>query len=122
MGATTEQINGRTYLPKCICEWCGGNDFSYETVGPHVKAYCNTCGHSSFVKQINDAEWRRFVKERAGYRCERCGKIVKGNGAHAHHKIPQWFMPSLALDPDNGICLCTECHKQVHGGCGTIKE
>lgn len=117
-----QEINGRTFFPKIECEWCGANDFSYEPCGPHIKAYCNTCGHSTFVKQINDEEWRRFVKERAGYRCERCGAILQGRRAHAHHKLPTWFMPELALDPDNGICLCTECHKQIHGYGGTIRE
>ena len=123
MRTATMRLGDRTFVPKA-CEWCGSTDISYEAIGPHIQAKCCNpeCGRKWFVKQIDEAEWARLVKERAGYRCERCGKSVQGRGAHAHHLRPQWFMPDYSLDVNNGICLCTECHKQIHGGCGTIRE
>lgn len=68
------------------------------------------------------AEWAIIVKTLAGYRCERCGKYVKGKDANAHHLIPRWFMPQLSLDVNNGICLCSDCHKSIHGGMGGIVD
>lgn len=120
MEVITDRVGERTIVRK-VCS-CGCSDFIYSVAGPHIKATCMHCGNSTFVKQINESEWKRLVKERAGYICERCGRILNGRTAYAHHKLPKWFMPDLSLDLDNGICLCSYCHKQVHGGSGTIKE
>lgn len=105
------------------CPYCGRNGLSEVTrKGPHIAIKCSNCGGWTFAKQCNEKNWKEIVKRRAQYKCERCGKAVSGRGAQAHHKIPVWFMPELQFDPDNGICLCTECHKQIHGANGTIKE
>lgn len=114
-------INGRTFIPK-NCEYCGSSDVEYVACGPHIKGTCLDCGRSFFNEQITKQRWDKLIKERAGYRCERCGKLLVGREAHAHHLRPQWFMPEYSLDLDNGICLCTACHKQIHGKGGTIKE
>ena len=74
------------------------------------------------VKVNNLGEWRAVVASRAGYKCERCGKKARGRDGQAHHKLPRWFMPGLTLDVDNGIYLCTQCHKSVHGGRGSVKD
>ena len=55
------------------------------------------------------AEWRRVrlaMLERAGWRCERCGKPGR---LECHHKNPiakggDWF------NPDNLEILCRPCH------------
>jgi len=43
--------------------------------------------------------------------CEICSK-EDGLGSYlaAHHEIPKKLHPFFALDPDNGIILCRECH------------
>lgn len=107
-----------------ICPVCGGGDIAYVRVKMHIKAICRECGETiKFVKQWqNDADWSKEVKERAKYTCQRCGAHLTSHQAHAHHKIPKWFMPELQYDLNNGICLCNACHKQVHGKDGTIKE
>lgn len=106
------------------CPDCGNDTlFYYKKVGQHIGAYCVFCDTwLEWVKQWTEKNWDKHIKERALYRCERCGKHLYGREAHAHHKLPKWFMPSLRFDVNNGICLCTECHKQIHGKNGTIKE
>ena len=105
------------------CPNCGSNDIHYIDKPPHIKAECGNCGsYIKFVQKFTNENWARAVKERDGYVCQRCGKILVGRQAKAHHKIPAWFMPQLKFDLNNGICLCGDCHKQIHGYGGTIKE
>ena len=106
------------------CPECGGILFRYKRVNQHIGAYCIFCDDLwlGWVKQWTDKDWDKRIKERDFYTCQRCGKLLQGREAHAHHKIPKWFMPGLQYDLNNGICLCTACHKQIHGKGGTIKE
>ena len=50
-----------------------------------------------------------FVKERAGYRCERCGKACR---LEADHVTPLDAYPSQdPYDPDGCQALCVGCHR-----------
>jgi hypothetical protein len=51
--------------------------------------------------------WRQQVLKQDNYICQKCGS--KEN-LHCHHIIPVKIEPFFALDPDNGIVLCQECH------------
>jgi len=50
--------------------------------------------------------WSKEVLKRADYICEYCGELAD----QAHHIKPKKLEPFLALDPDNGIACCKECH------------
>lgn len=105
------------------CRYCGSDAIEYVEVSPHIEARCGYCNRFlKYVKQLDLDYWKRKVKERDRYTCQRCGALLEGRAAHAHHKIPTWFIPSLELDIDNGITLCGPCHRQIHGKGGTIKE
>ena len=105
------------------CPFCGSADIVYIEKTPHIEAKCGYCGRFiKFVRQFTNDNWARAVKERDGYVCQRCGKMLVGREAHAHHQLPTWFMPERRFDMANGITLCTACHKQIHGKGGTIKE
>jgi len=59
------------------------------------------------------AKWnrlRRFVYRRSGYACEKCG--VTGVRLVAHHRIPRSH--GGADSPENLICLCENCHAEIH--------
>lgn len=95
------------------------------------KFYCsneckNSCsifksrGYFSINKEYTSAEliiWGDEVLKRAGNICEYCGKSAE----HAHHIQPKKLEPFYALDPDNGVACCVECHyKHGHNGiCST---
>jgi len=50
--------------------------------------------------------WSQEVLKRADLKCEICGESAE----HAHHIQPRKLEPGLALDPENGIALCRDCH------------
>lgn len=58
-------------------------------------------------------EWRRSVYERDNFTCQCCGQY-QGN-LHAHHLDGYDWAVEKRVDVDNGITLCSECHKEFHG-------
>jgi len=48
--------------------------------------------------------------------CEICHSTTS---LHCHHILPQKLYPEFALDPDNGIALCSECHTKYGHTKGT---
>ena len=55
--------------------------------------------------------WSLTIKKRDGHKCTWCNSTKKLRAHHIWHKA---FCPESALDPDNGITLCHECHKEQH--------
>ena len=66
--------------------------------------------------------WRQRVVERDKFTCQSCGD-KRGHNLSAHHIIPMrclWEEYKIGacdkralLDLDNGVTLCTKCHKQT---------
>ena len=48
------------------------------------------------------------VKERAGWRCQKCGKPGKLEAHHVDKSAERFF------DPANVICICVACHQAEH--------
>lgn len=57
--------------------------------------------------------WRQIVFERAGRKCEACGKpFEKGDfQLQAHHIVKRSQSKRLLLDPANGMALCAGHHQ-----------
>ena len=60
--------------------------------------------------------FRDYVLKRDNYECQKCGSK---KDLHCHHIIPIKIEPMFALDPDNGIVLCQECHYEIGHKTGT---
>lgn len=60
---------------------------------------------------LRNPEWAQLVKERDGFTCQKCGDT---EDVQAHHIEPVALRPDLADDLDNGITLCTSCHREIH--------
>ena len=54
--------------------------------------------------------WKDIVKELDNNQCQYCGTT---KNIHVHHIIPVKLEPLFSLDPENGICLCEECHYKI---------
>lgn len=60
-------------------------------------------------KQFTEHElniWRGEVLKKSNYKCEYCGE----KATIAHHIQPKKLEPFFALDLDNGIACCEDCH------------
>ena len=56
---------------------------------------------------MSDWQWKKYVKERDGYVCRRCGF---DKNLHVHHILPQEKYPLEHDYPPNGLTLCGNCH------------
>lgn len=72
-------------------------------------------------------EWKNFykswkwqkvaeqVRKRDAYTCQLCGAV---GSVYVHHKQELTKQnvndPSIALNPDNLMTLCRNCHEQIH--------
>ena len=59
-----------------------------------------------------DALFSRYIRTRAGWRCEVCGKsyLPPTQGLHCAHIFSRG-KKSIRFDPDNAIALCFSCHR-----------
>ena len=65
---------------------------------------------------MNISQWKTKVKERDDYTC-RAQLSCNGetNYLHVHHIKPRSKYPELAVELDNGITLCGNCHARLKG-------
>ena len=57
--------------------------------------------------------WKLPIYERSGWKCEICGEDIH-RGGQIHHVLPYGRFPELARDERNMMCLCNDCHREVH--------
>jgi hypothetical protein len=56
-------------------------------------------------------KWKKLVKQRDNYTCQKCGSIERLN---VHHINNYKQFKEQRTDIDNGITLCHKCHKHFH--------
>jgi len=61
--------------------------------------------------QFKQEVYRRQKKEYGYNFCEYCNTT---KDLLIHHEKPKKTHPHMILDPDNGIIICTKCHKIIH--------
>ena len=62
-------------------------------------------------KTYESKEWSKKVKERDLYTCQKCG--IKTD-LESHHILRWATHPEHRLNIDNGVCVCSSCHKKIH--------
>lgn len=58
------------------------------------------------------ALWSKVVRQRAGHRCESCGRTGR---LEAHHVWPKGKYHAVRFFVPNGVSLCFLCHKGPEG-------
>lgn len=73
-------------------------------------------GYKKATSREVQAELRKMVFERDGWRCQKCWS---SESLHCHHITGIVLNPIESADVDNCITLCAVCHKWVHSkeGC-----
>lgn len=65
---------------------------------------------------LDSRKWSICIKERDNYTCQICS--IRGGVLVSHHLMSYHKYKDLRYDINNGICLCTECHKNFHSSYG----
>lgn len=85
------------------------------TMNPKLLEYIRTDNLMKFYKSREWRELRLKVLKRDNHECQMCkrkGKYRKADCVH-HIKEVKDF-PMLALSFNNLMCLCNQCHNEVH--------
>src|SRR3990172_4457816 len=76
-------------------------------------------GWNDLKRRKTDIAFSNYIREKAGWRCEYCGKICKVNGGWvAQLDASHYFSrrhESTRFDPDNVHALCSSDHKRMGG-------
>ena len=72
--------------------------------------------HTRWISSWEGRNWRRNVKRNANRVCELCTE--ENANVEAHHIYPFADYPELRDCVDNGICVCTACHRRLHSNAG----
>jgi 5-methylcytosine-specific restriction endonuclease McrA len=65
-----------------------------------------------YFDYIHSPQWQARSAEcirKAGYKCQQCGSM---SGLQTHHKNYQRLGNEC---PEDIVCLCKLCHKEIHG-------
>lgn len=83
-----------------------------EAISARLQALRGTLAkHTSRVTRLR--RWSEFIRERDGHRCVDCHSRER---LAAHHISRKAFFETAQYQTGNGITLCRDCHKEVHGG------
>lgn len=101
------------------CENCGKK---FQSASGHTKARfcsreckCLASRKNTVDKKRTSAEYRKWSKAvytRDNYTCQHCGST---ENIQAHHVKAWKDHPDLRYDVSNGVTVCTDCHKKIHG-------
>ncbi len=74
-------------------------------------------GITPLNKRIRGSEeyknWRVLVFQRDNWTCQQCGE--RGCELHPHHILGFAEYPIMRFAVSNGVTLCKDCHKRLHG-------
>ena len=91
----------------------------------NINNHLNSLNNIEQLDNIGIIIWRKEVLNRQllelNISINHCEKCNSEENLNVHHEKPQKTHPHLALDPDNGIVLCRDCHMKIgHSGeCST---
>lgn len=129
-----KEIKNKRQYWVCLC-FCGNATvvLGHELESGHQKSCGCLCVDSNFDPTITKEErydrrmyneyinWAKAVKKRDNYTCQCCFDSTGGNLV-SHHLNAYKTYEDQRTDIDNGITLCTHCHKEFHKRYGSGKN
>ena len=104
--------DGKTYCLKCASRIFNGGSNSYrwnESLTEEERLIINT---KSRTKNVDGySEFKRAVMKRDHYMCVVCGSKKE---LHVHHLNSFSSDKDNRINPENGVCLCEDCHIRFH--------
>ncbi|MET9063493.1 DUF5710 domain-containing protein [Streptosporangium sandarakinum] len=105
-----------------------GEDRSWGT-GLFVDLVPSSCWFTNVRTCVSEKDWerlRRMITERAGRRCEACGRGEGGEDRGARRRLEaheRWAYDDATLTQHlrRLICLCSDCHTATHFGLATVR-
>jgi len=122
IGMRNRGINGNDTDNFYCCEECKHSCPLFNRTATELHNLINENKEIPYT-QPELSTWREevFLRQRIEYDidynfCEHCQSKEK---LHAHHIQPIKLYPGYALDPDNGIIFCEDCHYEIGHETGT---
>ncbi|EGI2114763.1 HNH endonuclease [Listeria monocytogenes] len=100
----------RNILKGSRCKECQREKMTGEN-SPNYKPWLTEEERANKRIDIISSDWSRRVKERDDYKCQVCGYNQKLQSHHLNSYISD---KEGRTDLDNGVTLCTGCHKEFH--------
>ena len=107
-------ISGNT--KSCGCLRLGQAGENHPNYNPNLTEEDRLRRHY-YIGGGNQRSWSKQVMDRDNYTCQICGDN-KGGNLNAHHLNGWNAFPEQRFDLDNGVTLCTDCHKEFHSEYG----
>ncbi len=87
-------------------------EFRFNVNKRHLEKYSKTFDMNPNEFKWALESWSAVIKKLDNNMCKLCDSK---EGLNAHHIMPKNSFPEIALELDNGITLCKECHEEAHG-------
>ena len=117
-----------TVKEECKCGWCGIVFLEYPSrIKDNRGKYCSKkCSNKAKEdpnrtekERLRDSsamkEWKLSILHRDNFTCKKCNTKKE---LQVHHILGFSKYPELALNKENGIVLCKECHVVFHSTYG----
>jgi len=89
--------------PRVPCTWSNRCTRRPSAIVTETERYCTT-----HARKVADRLVGRFVKNRDGWKCQRCGEREGEQMQYAH--VISRGARFIQYEPDNAVCLCRDCH------------
>ena len=99
------------------------SEFRFVKQDTRLRSYCNTCNSKSVLKYITSNK-QKAINYKGG-KCQICGYSKYYGALEFHHRDPtvkeKLFDKTCSFDTqklelDKTTLLCSNCHREIHGG------
>lgn len=103
-----ENCHKTIMTPQRFCSQKCSQEFMIKENSPIYKPNIERINRNNV---LGNKKWALTIKEQSDFKCDICNSSKE---LHSHH-LESWASNKIIrLDLDNGICLCSKCHRKFH--------